>query len=177
MEGNIKLRGPGYPHSIPPASMPFSFHNQYLSPCSANCLVTAKWWDVPWLGPQHGQQIWGWALQRGWNRRQRQFELWVAPPQSPFLLSDHGFKNDRSTASTSSLVSSMSERSGGPGVHREPGCHTKINLPVFKDEDTKDAVTYQHWHWDLTVYHCAGCWDCTPSHMPFIHYKVIQGSS
>ena len=37
----------------------------------------------------------------------------------------------------------------------------KINLPVFKDEDMKDAVTYQSWHWDLTVYHHAGCQDCT----------------
>ena len=36
----------------------------------------------------------------------------------------------------------------------------KINLPVFKDEDTKDAVTYQSWHWDITVYHYAGCQDC-----------------
>ena len=37
----------------------------------------------------------------------------------------------------------------------------KINLPVFKDEDTKDTVTYQSWHWDLKVYHHAGCQDCT----------------
>ena len=37
----------------------------------------------------------------------------------------------------------------------------KINLPVFKDEDTKDAVTYQSWRWDLTVYRHAGCRDCT----------------
>ena len=37
----------------------------------------------------------------------------------------------------------------------------KINLPVFKDEDTKDAVTYQRWRWDLTMYQCAVCRDCT----------------
>ena len=37
----------------------------------------------------------------------------------------------------------------------------KINLPIFKDEDTKDAVTYQSWIWDLTVYWCAGCRDHT----------------
>ena len=37
----------------------------------------------------------------------------------------------------------------------------KINLPIFKDEDTKDAVTYQSWRWDLTVYRCAGCRDHT----------------
>ena len=34
----------------------------------------------------------------------------------------------------------------------------KINLPIFKDED---AVTYQSWRWDLTVYRHAGCRDCT----------------
>ena len=37
----------------------------------------------------------------------------------------------------------------------------KINFPVFKDEDAKDAVPYQSWRWDLTVYQCAGCRDCT----------------
>ena len=37
----------------------------------------------------------------------------------------------------------------------------KINLPIFKDEDMKGAITYQSWRWDLTVYHHAGCWDCT----------------
>ena len=37
----------------------------------------------------------------------------------------------------------------------------KINLHIFKDEDTKDAVTYQSWRWDLTVYRCAGCRNCT----------------
>ena len=31
-EGHIKPRGPGCPHSIPPASMPFNFHNQDMSP-------------------------------------------------------------------------------------------------------------------------------------------------
>ena len=35
----------------------------------------------------------------------------------------------------------------------------KINLPVFKEEDTKDAVTYQSWRWDLMVYHHARCRD------------------
>ena len=78
---------------------------------------------------------------------------------------------------------SMSERSGGSRhpCHgqwpcREPRGHMKINLPVFKDEDTKDAITYQSWHWDLTVYRHAGCWDHTLLPMPFILYKVIWGS-
>ena len=60
MEGNIKPRGPHHPHSIPPVLMPFSFHNQDLSPQSANLLVTAKWWEVPWLGSWQGQQEQGW---------------------------------------------------------------------------------------------------------------------
>ena len=37
----------------------------------------------------------------------------------------------------------------------------KINLPVFKDKGAKDAVTYQSWRWNLTVYHHKGCRDCT----------------
>ena len=37
----------------------------------------------------------------------------------------------------------------------------KMNLLVFKDEETKDAVTYQSWCWDLTVYCHAGCQDHT----------------
>ena len=37
----------------------------------------------------------------------------------------------------------------------------KINLPIFKEEDAKDAVIYQSWRWDLMVYHRAGCRDHT----------------
>ena len=37
----------------------------------------------------------------------------------------------------------------------------KINLPIFKDKDAKDAVTYQSWRWDLTMYQHAGCRDHT----------------
>ena len=36
----------------------------------------------------------------------------------------------------------------------------KINLPIFKDKDAKDAVTYQSWRWGFKVYQCAGCRDC-----------------
>ena len=68
------------------------------------------------------------------------------------------------------MVSSMlsrSDRSDGSQYprqgrqHQEDGDHMKINLPVFKDEDAKDAVTYQSWRWDLTEYQCAECRDCT----------------
>ena len=45
----------------------------------------------------------------------------------------------------------------------------KINLPIFKDEDAKDTVTYQSCRWDLTVYRCAGCRDCT-----LLQYAIIS---
>ena len=37
----------------------------------------------------------------------------------------------------------------------------KINLPIFTDENAKDAVTFQSWRWDLMVYRHAGCRDQT----------------
>ena len=37
----------------------------------------------------------------------------------------------------------------------------KINLPIFKDKDAKNAVIYQSWRWDLMVHQCAGCRDHT----------------
>ena len=50
--------------------------------------------------------------------------------------------------------------------------HMKINLPVFKNKDAKDAVAYQSWRWDLTVYQCVGCRDCT--HLPYA-IQSLQG--
>ena len=64
-------------------------------------------------------------------------------------------------------MSSRSDRSDGPQhprqgrQHQEDGACMKINLPVFKGKDAKDAVTYQSWRWDLMVYQCAGYRDCT----------------
>ena len=48
----------------------------------------------------------------------------------------------------------------------------KINLPIFKDEDMKDAITYQSWRWDLTVCCCVECQDHT-----FLLYAIqyLQG--
>ena len=48
----------------------------------------------------------------------------------------------------------------------------KINLPIFKDEDAKDAVTYKSWRWDLTVYRRTGCRDC--SLLPYA-IRSLQG--
>ena len=48
----------------------------------------------------------------------------------------------------------------------------KINMPVFKDEDKKEAITYQSLHWDLMVYCCGQCRDCTL--LPYIIHS-LQG--
>ena len=91
----------------------------------------------------------------------------LPPPQLPSPSPDHGFESNRSSLSMASLMSSMSDRSEGSQHpqcgrwHWEDRAHMKINLPVFKDEDAKDADTYQSLRWDLTVYQCVGCRDHT----------------
>ena len=52
----------------------------------------------------------------------------------------------------------------------------KINLSIFKDEDTKDAVIYQSWHWDIMVYHQAGAEITPSSSMSSAPYRAIHGS-
>ena len=68
------------------------------------------------------------------------------------------------------MTSLMSSRSDWSDRSRHSS--TEINLPIFKDEEAKDAVTYQSWRWDLTVYQCAGCRDHT-----LLHYAIrsLQG--
>ena len=34
----------------------------------------------------------------------------------------------------------------------------KVNLPTFKDEKSKDTVTYHLWQWDIAIICCLG-WD------------------
>ena len=61
-----------------------------------------------------------------------------------------------------SSMSSQSDHSDGSGHSRRDRrqreeTQMKISLLIFKDEDAKDAVTYQSWRWDLTVYRHASC--------------------
>ena len=94
---------------------------------------------------------------RGQEHNRHQRDQRPQSPWFPSLSPDHGFKSDRGSLSTTSLMSSRSDWSDGSRHsrqgrwHREEAC-MKINLPVFKDEDAKDAVTCQSWGWDLTVY-------------------------
>ena len=143
----------------------------------------AERWEVARCRPQPVHQEQGWVPQWGLRSTPVAMRVMGGPTQSPSLSSYHRFKSDRSSPSTSSSVASMSEGSGGSGhpchgqwPHMEPRGCIKINLPVFKDEDMKDAITYQSWCWALTVYLLHWVPILHPSSpMPFIAYKVTWG--
>ena len=48
----------------------------------------------------------------------------------------------------------------------------KVNLPIFKDEKTKDAVTYCSWQWDMAIFHQSQ-WD-NQHLLPYV-FSLLQG--
>ena len=152
----IKARGPGHQHINLSALQPFRFDHPGNSPPKGHPR-DANWdhWSLPHQPPR------GWDC--NWCRRDQM----LPPPQLPLPSLDHGFESDRSLVLTASSMSSLSDRSEGSQHSQwgrwcgQAGDHMKINLPIFKDEHAKESVTYQSWRWDLIVYHCVGCRDCT----------------
>ena len=154
LDNQVKVRGPGHPRVNLWAQQPFWFNALRASPpkdASGDC------------GSDYPQSPHQPFRAREHNRRMRDQR-----PQSPWLplpSPDCGFESNRSLLSTTSLMLSRSDwsdrsRHSREGRrHREEAC-MKINLPIFKNDDAKDAVAYQSWRWDLTVYQCAGCRDC-----------------
>ena len=65
-----------------------------------------------------------------------------------------------SSVSSQSDCSDRSRHSRQGRRLQEETC-MKINFPIVKDNDAKDAVTYNGWRWDLMVYWHAGCRDHT----------------
>ena len=64
-----------------------------------------------------------------------------------------------------------SRESNWTGTARR-GLRVKVNLPIFKDEKTKDAVTYHSWQWDVAIF-CHLGWD--DQHLlPYIFWS-LQG--
>ena len=52
------------------------------------------------------------------------------------------------------------------------GLRVKVNFPFFKDEKTKDAVTYHSWQWDVAIF-CHLSWD--DQHLlPYVFWS-LQG--
>ena len=134
----VKARGPGHPHVNLLTQQPFRFDHPRDFPRKDNPRDLS-----PDNQPSPHQPLSGQDCNRHW-RDHRQPLHWLPSP-SP----DHGFESDRSSLSTALSMSSMSDRSEGSQCsqqgrqHREDRVHMKTNLPVFKDEGTKDAVTYQ----------------------------------
>ena len=124
-----------------------------MSPHGKNASKTLALTLGPHTKAAMGQRLWKVA---------KEPKAIATPTPSPFP--NWGFKSNRSSVLT---ASSQSDRSEGSlhshygRCHRETRGHMKITLTIFKDEDTKDTVSYQSWRWDLTVYHQAGCWDHT----------------
>ena len=151
----VKARGPGCPRVNLLAQQPFQFNAQRVSPLKD--VSGDSSFDNPQLPclPSQGQEC---------NRRQR--DQRPQSPRFPLPSPDHSFESDRSSLSMTSLMSSRSDCSDRSRCSRwgRQYCEEtpmKINLPIFKDEDAKDAVTYQSWRWDLTVYWHARCRDQT----------------
>ena len=48
----------------------------------------------------------------------------------------------------------------------------KVNLPIFKEEKTKDARTYGLWWWDIAIFCCSG-WD-NQHLLPYVFW-LLQG--
>ena len=52
------------------------------------------------------------------------------------------------------------------------GLRVKVNVPIFKDEKSKDCVTYHSWWWDIAIF-CHPGWD--DQHLlPYV-FQSIQG--
>ena len=153
MDCCIKVRGPGHPCVNPLTQQLFSFDHP------RGFLIK----DTPRDGGSDCQPLPHQLLSgQDCNRCERDQRL--PPSQWPSPSPHHGFESDRSSLLMVSSMFSMSDRSEGSQhsrwgrQHREDWAHMKINLPVLKDENAKDVVTYQSWR-DLTMYQHAGCRD------------------
>ena len=160
------MRGPRHPHVNLLAHQPFHFNPLRNSPPKDTPRVDGSDYTPSPHRPSRGHDH---------NRWWRDHRTWL--PRFPSLSPDCGFESDRSSLLTMSSVSSRSDCSDESRCsrwgrqHQEETC-MKINLPIFKDKDAKDAVTYQSWRWDLTVYQCAGCRD--PTLLPYV-IRSLQG--
>ena len=124
------------------------------------------------------QHDWDQASEHGWDCSQRQWE--PGDGTNSWHPQLHCIAASRVTEVQCQLpyqVSTCSSRSGGSKHphscqhHSKFRGHMKSNLPVFKDDDKKDTITYQIWHWDLMVYRCTGWQDSTllPYIIHFLH--------
>ena len=152
-DNRVKARGPRHPFVNLLAHQPFCFNSLRNSPPKDMLRDDSS--DYP---PSPHRPSRGHKCNRWWRDCGPQL------PWFPLPSPDCGFESDRSSLLMTSSVSSRSDHSD-ESRHSRWGrwhweeTHMKINLPIFKDEDAKDAVTHQSWRWDLMMYQQAGCRD------------------
>ena len=152
----VKARGLRHPHVNLLAQQPFQLDPPRTSPLK----------DTSGNGGSDHQPS-PHQPSRGWECNRHQRDERPPSPRFPSPSLNCGFESDWSSLSTASSMSSRYVRSNRfqcprrGRQHWEDGACMKINLPIFKDEDAKNAVTYQSWRWDLMVYQHAGCRDHT----------------
>ena len=134
----VKARGPGCPRVNLPAQQPFRFNTSRTPPSR----------DLPTQVEPEGSTPRRPFRDRGHNRRRR--DQRPRMPRIPSLSPDRGFESNQSSTSVASSMLSQSDHSNRSGLYRHGRRHRektlmKINLPIFKDEDAKDAVTYHSW--------------------------------
>ena len=118
-------------------------------------------------GHTHSQHIGGgrWQRQQGMPGVPRHF--WGGSPSSWDGCSDH----ESAQSSLHSTIFGASSRSN-KSAYVGRGSQVKINLPIFKDEKSKDAVTYCSWWWDVAIFHQSG-WD--DQHLLLYIYHLLLG--
>ena len=129
-DNRVKARGLGCPQVNLPAQQPFKFNTQRTSPPKDVSRDYGS--DNQWT-PQLPSQ--GWGHNKKWR------DQWPQSPRFPSPSLDHGFESDRSSLSMASSMSSQSDHSDGSRCSRQgrrhwEETHMKINLPIFKDDQT-----------------------------------------
>ena len=177
IEKKMKARGPGHPQGSKGATWP----------SAATCNV-----DDWMLGLDEGTSdknmgrtgdVWGHQYEEGGTHTQHvggggRQHRWQGPPGVPRGFSEGSpsswggssdCKSDQSPLhSTIMGASSRSNRSVSAGRDH----WVKISMPIFKDEKSKDAVTYHSWQWDVALF-CQCPWD-DQNFLPYI-FCSLQG--
>ena len=96
---------------------------------------------------------------RRWHRRKG--VPWLLRDTSGGSSSSGGGSSDWGSECSSHQLT-MTKGSGGSNSAGRTGrgLRVKVSLPIFKDEKTKDAMTYltYSWWWDIVIFCCFG-WD------------------
>ena len=116
------------------------------------------------------KNAWSWNIRRG-----RRPHRWQGKPQFPWDASGGSpFSGGGSSdwGSDQGYHQSKGSREGNRPVWEGRGLRVKVNLLIFKDEKTKDAVTSCSWQLDVAIFHHSG-WD--DQHLlPYV-FRSLQG--